>query len=222
MASDGTAEAVPLAGAERQLAGRVLLTGYHGDKVWAKDTENLSEDVVRGDSSGLSLSEYRLWADFIHCPIPFWGVRQIAELNRLSNSPEMRPWDIPGDYSRPIPRRIVESAGGSRDAFGVTKRASAISFSESLSDTALRRYRTWLSENRLSWIIAGRLPPVQNAHYERVARDAFAAFEELLHRMPLLWRLSPENSLDRPSALRRYCFPWAIGEVAARYTQALT
>ncbi|MDT8364770.1 MAG: hypothetical protein RQ714_09045 [Nitrosomonas sp.] len=100
LAADGTAEAVPLASASPNLSDKVLLTGYHGDKIWAKDTKDLSENIIRGDSSGLSLTEYRLWAGFIHCPITFWGVQQIRDINLTSNSEEMRFWDIPGDYSR--------------------------------------------------------------------------------------------------------------------------
>ena len=38
----------------------------------------------------------------------------------------MRPWCVGGAYDRPIPRRIVESAGVERAAFGQTKRAVAV------------------------------------------------------------------------------------------------
>lgn len=220
IAADGTAEAVPLAGAEAELAGRVLLTGYHGDKIWAKDSKDLTEYIVRGDSSGLSLSEYRLWVGFIHCPITFWGARQIRDLNRLSNSEEMRPWDVPGDYARPIPRRIVESAGVARDSFGIAKRTTAVAFSECLSPASMQAYRTWLAGHRIEWIKRGRLPPPLNAGYERLAGRAFSAMESVLHRTPLLWRIAPDNSLDRPSRLRRYSFAWAVNEVGQRYLQS--
>lgn len=217
VAADGTAEAVPLSSAGADLAGSVLLTGYHGDKIWAKDTKDLSENIVRGDASGLSLSEYRLWAGFIHCPITFWGVRQIRDISRLSNSEEMRSWDIPGGYSRPIPRRIVESAGVPRDAFGIVKRASAVAFNEFLSPASLKAYRAWLTQHRMEWLKRGRLPPPLSEGYERLAGRAFDTLESALHKTPLLWRLGPPNSLDRPSRLRRHAFAWAVSEVSLRY-----
>ncbi|MBA4141428.1 MAG: hypothetical protein H0X43_00145 [Nitrosospira sp.] len=221
IAADGTAEAVSLASAGANLAGSVLLTGYHGDKVWAKYAKDLSEDVVRGDSSGLSLTEYRLWAGFIHCPITFWGIRQIRDINRLSNSKEMLPWDIPGDYSRPIPRRIVESAGVPREAFGMVKRASAVAFTEFLSPSSLETYRAWLTQNRSEWLKRGKLPPPTNEGYERLASGILAMIESALHKIPLLWRLAPQNSLDRPSRLRRYAFAWAAGAVSRRYLRQI-
>lgn len=217
LAADGTAEAVSLASVEQELSGRVLLTGYHGDKIWAKDTADLSDDIVRGDSSGLSLTEYRLWAGFIHCPITFWGVRQVRDINSLSNAEEMRLWDMAGSYSRPVPRRITESAGVPRDVFGITKKASAIGSREFLGPVASGSYRTWLARNRMAWLKRGRLPPISNKSYEHISSKIFDTVESVLHKTPLLWRLAPQNSLDRPSQLRRYVFAWALNEVSRRY-----
>jgi hypothetical protein len=219
IAADGTAEAVSLASAGPDLAGRVLLTGYHGDKIWAKNVDDLSEDLVRGDSSGLSLSEYRLWAGFIHCPLTFWGARQIRDLVRLSNSREMLPWEVPGEYSRPIPRRIAESAGLPRSAFGTVKRASAVSLREFLSPVSLKAYQGWLAKHRIEWLRRGRLPPPVSEDYERIADRVACRIESGLHKTPLLWRLAPPNALERPSRLRRYAFPWAVSEVSMRYRQ---
>lgn len=217
LAADGTAEAVPLASANDNLSGKVLLTGYHGDKIWAKETKDLSENIIRGDSSGLSLTEYRLWAGFIHCPITFWGAQQIHDINLISNSKEMRPWDIPGDYSRPIDRRIIESAGVPRTAFGSSKKASAVGSSEFLCSSSLTAYLAWLAKNRLQWLKHGRLPPLLSNRYEHFSRKISGRFESILHKMPYLWRFSPRNQLDRPSRLRRYVFAWAINQVSVRY-----
>lgn len=222
LAADGTAEAVPLASANYYLAGKVLLTGYHGDKIWAKEAKDLSENIIRGDSSGLSLTEYRLWAGFIHCPITFWGAQQIRDINRLSNAEEMRPWDIPGDYSRPIPRRIIETAGVPRAAFGISKKASAVGSSEFLCSSSLTAYLAWLTKNRLQWLKHGRLPPLLSNRYEYFSRKISDRFESILHKTPYLWRFTPRNQLDRPSYLRRYVFAWAINEVIKRYRKFYT
>lgn len=217
VAANGTAEEVPLASACQVLAGRVLLTGYHGDKAWATDTKDLSENIIRGDASGLSLSEFRLWKGFLHCPIPFWGVRQIRDLHQISNSPEMHPWDVGGSYTRPIPRRIVESAGVPRELFGQNKKAIAVSFSEFLDPASWQAYLTWLRQHRAEWLKRGRLPPPLNQRYERSAEWAFNTVGSVIRKTPFFWRFAPQNALDRPGVLRRYAFAWAVADVAKRY-----
>ena len=103
----------------------VLLTGYHGDKVWDRLTggKYLSPDLIRGDTSGLNLGEIRLLAGFINVAVPFIGARGIVDLIRLANSPELEPWRLGTAYDRPIPRRIAEEAGVPRSVFGVRKKA---------------------------------------------------------------------------------------------------
>src|SRR2546425_4606452 len=129
---------------------RSLVTGYHGDQMWSKRPRTTSADIVRGDQSGLSLSEYRLWAGFIHLPVPFLGVRQIGDVSALSRSPAMAPWDVRGTYSRPICRRIVETAGVPRDAFGARKQTASVLFFERgdmLSPRSLAQDGAWLRQH---------------------------------------------------------------------------
>src|SRR5205085_8235538 len=109
IASDSKGEDVYYRGAEDVLRGRVLLTGYGGSRVWDKGTAP-PEYFERSDQSGLSLCEYRLWTGFLHCPVTFLGGRQTMDLRRISTAPEMAPWDVPGGYSRPLCRRILEQA----------------------------------------------------------------------------------------------------------------
>lgn len=209
---DGTGTDIPFKGAEDLLLGRVLLTGYHGDKVWAKEGKYLGENIVRGDQSGLSLTEYRLHVGFIHCPIPFWGVRQIRDLNTLSNAPEMKPWDVPGNYSRPICRRISEEAGVPRELFGQRKAATAVLFDELLTPATMESYLAWLKGQRWNWLRHGRLPPPASAEFETWLQQSKESLKGKLHRTPILWRLAqdPPDALVRPSWLRRYLFPWAL------------
>jgi hypothetical protein len=137
--------------AEHDLAGRVLFTGFHGDKMWAKDTQDLSEHIVRGDNSGLGFSEYRLWVGFIHCPVAFWGAQQIRDVHAISNSPEMKPWDVVAQYSRPIPRRFVEEAGVPRELFGTRKRFADVNLlrpQDFLTAQSFEDYLDWLREHR--------------------------------------------------------------------------
>jgi hypothetical protein len=115
-------------GAEDRLPQRVLITGFHGDKVWGTMPWEGANEMSRGDTSGTGLSEYRLSVGFIHIPLPFLGATQSTDIVRISQAPEMNPWRLSNWYDRPICRRILEEAGVPRDAFGMTKKAVSIIF----------------------------------------------------------------------------------------------
>jgi hypothetical protein len=222
IASDAHGGDVFYKGAERVLRGKVLLTGYHGDKVWAQHAKSLDEHIVRGDQSGLSATEYRLGVGMIHCPVPFWGVRQIADVHAITNSPDMAPWDVGGDYSRPICRRIVEGEGVPRELFGNAKKATWVLLTTNkqfLAPDSMANYLAWLDARRWQWMRHGRVPPMLNHKVDalevslRNALGKAAAAEAgvsvtALKKTGLIrvaWRLG-----DGPSYLRRFLFPWAL------------
>ncbi len=106
----------------------VLFTGFRGDVMWSKEVED------NQDSGGPGIAEFRLRLGFLHVPLPYLGTvdcqprrcKVSRSIRRISNSKEMVPWSVEGAYDRPIPRRIVESAGVDRHAFGQMKRAVAV------------------------------------------------------------------------------------------------
>lgn len=110
---------------EEAAAGSVLLTGFHGDKIWSKAGKP-NNVLARGDVSGSSMAEFRLRAGFIHLPVPFIAGLHHARICRIANSGEMEPYSIGGWYDRPIPRRIAEEAGIPRDVFGMEKKAASL------------------------------------------------------------------------------------------------
>jgi hypothetical protein len=215
---------IPFKSAEPHLLGRVLLTGYHGDVTWAKEGKLVNEYIARGDQSGLSLTEYRLRAGFIHCPITFWGVRQIRDLRAVSISPEMESWDIPGNYSRTICRRIVEEAGVPRHLFGQSKAATTVPFNEILTPASMRDYLAWIKRRRWNWLKQGRLPPMASDEFERevlqvMKKPLMRKLRSQLSRTPVLWRMVIDEypDLDTPTPLRRHLFPWALEIEQAKY-----
>lgn len=117
-------EDVVMAALEDVLPARLLYTGFHGDKVWARENAHVAQDIRRGDPSGSSLAEFRLRVGFIHLPVPFMGCTQHASIHEISNSREMLQWSVGGNYDRPIPRRLVEEAGVPRHLFGQCKMAA--------------------------------------------------------------------------------------------------
>jgi hypothetical protein len=229
LAADAKGEDVYFKSAEASLTGSVLLTGFHGDKMWGKYTTALSPDLVRGDQSGLSLTEYRLHAGFIHFPVPFMGVRQIRDVNRISRSPAMSRWDVPGDYTRPICRRIVEEAGVPRELFGVSKKAASVLFfhgTSFLTPTALAEYLPWLESHAEVWRLAGRTPPARPARGRRQAVLAGVAraaqyVERVAHsRGPTKLIAKAARRVvgwAEREPLFRWVFPWAAQRARVSY-----
>lgn len=110
---------------EKEAQSALVYTGFHGDKLWdANLGQNYRGDLIkRGDISGLALSEVRLKAGFVNIAVPFMFARSIADLYQIANSSEMSRWQLGTSYDRPIPRRILESMGVERRAFGQRKKA---------------------------------------------------------------------------------------------------
>jgi len=135
--------------------GRLLITGFHGDKVWDPLVEPDSV-IKRGDVSGSSLGEFRFSRDFVHLPLPFVGAQRPGDLARIGRSPELRPYAVGGYYDRPIPRRIVEQSGIPRSAFGQMKKAVSILIflDRKLMPTATRRSIEAASNlGLLGWVV---------------------------------------------------------------------
>lgn len=161
LAADAQGKEVALAGTPLDLNGVVLVTGHGGDTGWAKTFKTSGsppsapaappgDNLVRSSFSGLSMTEYRLHAGFLHLPIPFMGLRQLPDLLKLSNSSEMAAWDIGGEYSRPICRRVLEQAGIARDMFGTSKTGPAIRFlrgEDAWSSAGRRAFFRWLKKH---------------------------------------------------------------------------
>ena len=238
IAGDGVGEEVHFSAVADKLRQRVLVTGYHGDKVWEKDTPYTAATLIRGDMSGMSLTEFRLAAGFIHCPIAFFGARQVADIKRISNSPEMTPWDTGGHYSRPICRRIIEEAGLPRDAFGTRKSHASRWFAihpEYLTDASASSYRSWLRAHRGRWLERGSLPPVVSWRYDRWRTEIIDKVSKALVTLPGYYRLklnrikslqlfvnmdASDYRYDFPLyGLRRYAMPWAVEETKRRYVE---
>ena len=117
---------IPFAMAEKQLAGSLLLTGDMGDHIWSiryKILRSAQRPFANIPSDKGSLIEFRLRVGFSWLPVPTIGIMQSLTINKITRSPEMKPWRLDVEYDRPIARKIAEDAGIPRSMFGVKKRA---------------------------------------------------------------------------------------------------
>jgi len=145
LAANALGQDIIFSSARDLLRGRVLVSGFIGDRVWGKESEVREAALARENTAGLSFTEHRLGLGCIHLPVPFIGARQMGDLVALSNSPELAAWDLPGDYSRPICRRIVEDAGVPREV--------RVEFHKKANRNSIR----------LEWEIPGKRDPIAEA-----------------------------------------------------------
>jgi hypothetical protein len=111
-------------------AGKIVVNGFLGGTMWQLDYAPTTV-IVRKDCSGSNMTEHRLRHGFVLLPVPFIGSTHHDHILRISKGAEMAAYRIGGDYDRPIPRRILEEQGISREAFGQVKKGYSICFNYS-------------------------------------------------------------------------------------------
>lgn len=192
-------------------APSVLFTGFNGGILWDIQEHKLSNRCVRKDLTGLGLCEYRLHAQFLHCPVPFWGIMRAAEIQKLSISPSLKPWSIGGKYNRPICRRIVEDAGVPRDWFGIKKKATT------LSPHAERRPITRDARERFELFVRERNIPVTPNWILRLSNQID---EDIMsHIRDITGTKLPKTWIN--SKAEKMAFQWAVNEIAFMYREGL-
>lgn len=193
---DACGRDVWLAGAQEPLHRRVLLSGKFGGAMWHVAMGH-GPELGHNDPGGLSLTEYRLKAGFLHCPVPAVGARLIRDVHAISGGREMGPWTLGGAYDRPIPRRIIEEAGIERGTFARNKTATGIQlfrraeFDRFLPGTdSFRDFMRWMRAQSRH-----RPPPASGGALES----------------------APRIPVEVP--LFRHLFPWALDRCKAVYAR---
>jgi len=136
---------------EPHLAGAILFTGFHGDKVWDVGCPS-GPMIVRGDASGSGLDEFRKRVGFVNVPVPYIGAVHAGQIARIGEAAEMQPYRVEGDYDRPIPRRIAEEAGVPRALFGVRKRAGSVIIADA-AEARERAFNALVDEYRAALVV---------------------------------------------------------------------
>jgi hypothetical protein len=231
LSSDGKGEDVYFHGAKQHLEGCALFTGFLGDLNWLTGdhgSNGRGPNLSRGDRSGLSLTEFRLWAGFINCPIPFLGAMHIDQIVPIGQSEAMKPWDFGGDYSKPVARRILEEAGVPRGAFAIEKKAASVVFHSArnmLSPSTQKDFAKWLRQHARQFWRRGEIPPdlrdATIAPIQWIARKGWSIYGRtkwLPKPLQFIRRWSRRMAeWGQKERLTRYLFPWALERAKAAY-----
>ncbi len=208
-------------------AGCLVFLGSRGS-YWNKSYEVTEDFEMKGYyffETGVSYTEDALKNGSIYIPLPAFGASVCNSIKRISNSDEMKPWSVGGDYDRPIPRRIAETAGVPREAFGMKKYGGGFSFCYD----NMRRIRGKMSESGYASFLGfrksgkGVKKGLKRLRYLRkYDRDTYpiylnAAFGRL--RIPIRLKQKP-NACVNPGAPADLIF-WGVDVMKKRYAEAM-
>lgn len=109
----------------------LVFMGTRGDYYWGMDTVANNDFEMIGFYTfemDISYTENALRNGYIFVPMATYGATASDSLREIMLSEEMKPWMLGTSYDRPIPRRILEDFGVSRESFGQTKYGGGFSF----------------------------------------------------------------------------------------------
>jgi hypothetical protein len=190
----------------------LLVLGTAGDFVWQsafkREFNDFNHFLDRYDTTSCQLAEWRLHKGVFLANVPSIGASRIDCLKQISDSSAMDPWRIGGDYDRPIPRRILEQQGVSRDKFGIKKIGSVSGYqkyylNDSEQQNDLRVFFE-LHGKRMPGAILGRF--IDIVHYIRLK------LSELLRRKKLVKVAEFLRLPDHSDLL----FVWANGRLSKK------
>lgn len=210
---------------EEEMADKIVIFGEEGDEFWGKDQPDANSEFRFSDDvfTGVSLIEHRLRVGYIFTPVPTFGGVQWKSLWKLSNSTEMQSYSIGGSYDRPIPRRIIETAGIPRESFGMEKKGIGINYrydnfprlKERMSKKSFDSYQEYYKNHRKR----------DKEYLQRWLRYVLDTKNVYLH--VALRKLGVESNLSMPNAESQtnpgapaHLIHWGVLEIQKKYQKA--
>lgn len=203
-----------------EFRNKLVFTGDRGDSVWSRENPICNDNFKFDDIlSHIGMSERKLWLGYISVPMPLFGASSWTSIQKISQSDEMKPWSIGNDYDRPIPRRIIEEAGISRQMFGTAKHGAGIILrydwgrraKERMSPAAAKSFDEFVRKHK-------KLHIIQLIKYFWNAKGIY------LNRLGISFpdmTTKTEKSQIANATSARYLFPWASEIIQQRYKRAL-
>jgi len=214
-----------IASAEKQLSGRLCLTGHAGEDAWELNPRYALPDLLNPDSITMwpaGECEFRLRVGYLRTSVPLIAYQHRVAIEKISRSKAMRPWSLPGQrYNRPIPRRIVEEAGIERGRFALQRQGGAFSREKWKEESWSDFMDFYRSSDIPAYFRHGWMHPIDllafplDAVYElqKKYRNDFA-FRSFLP----FFMLSKRRSLDhRRKSARLYSAHWGFEKIRSRY-----
>lgn len=198
--------------------------GDRGDSVWERGHANVNPYLDFHAGNGFSQAslfpvEYLLRVTSIIISVPLIGADSWPEIDKISSSEEMKKWSVGDHYDRPIPRRIVESAGIGRECFGRKKIGAGISYhfntfrslKDKMSPSSFESLRCFRKKMRR------KLMPLLAANVKFYISEAPVFANHILRRIRIPIRFNSKRTGIASSPLNTMLFLWGINEMKKRY-----
>jgi len=213
------------------LTGRLVVSGYGGDRIWERNFAKKARPHFPIYIGGYSQNEFYLRAPALDFSVPLIGARRFDDVGAISRSVAMAPWSIGGHYDRPIARRIVEEAGVSRGTFATRKRRVTPDY-DNLSRRAVNLDRFFSPASRVAfdaWFATNRPIKRSQALRHRLLSDSVGRIlwsnktSRALGRFGIEWPPLPTRLLRLKVPVRKnaFVFNWAVSEMIRRYQEVL-
>lgn len=200
---------------EKEFKHNLVFMGLRGDNIWAKKQSNINnefrfDDEVFTDSS---MVENRLRVGYSIIPVPLFGASQWKSIHNISTSKEMEKYSVGGNYDRPIPRRMLEEKGISRNMFGMKKTGAGFNYRYDNLNRVKKRMSPHSFESFQTFYKSNKTYNVSTLKY--MSRYLWSSRKQYinyaLNKSNLKYRLYDEQNDDisNPGA-PSYLFPWAI------------
>lgn len=204
---------------ENEFSGNLVLSGERGDRIWNKNALQVNNEFCFDDMvSELGKSEYRLWNNYISIPMPQYGATSWTSLHRISNSEEMKKYQLNNNYDRPIPRRILEESGIDRESFGQHKHGAGFIYrydwlgriKSRMSDASATSFESYVKENKSRSILL-------KIKYFWKTKELYLSRLGISVKTK---KLVEYSQIANPMATR-YLIPWAGDVVLQKYKNIL-
>lgn len=207
---------------EEDFSENLVFLGSRGS-YWEKDL-NMTEDFEMDNyfyyETEISWTENALKNGYITLPLPAFGASVCESIKDVTNSEEMEPWTLHNSYDKPIPRRIVETAGISRKAFGQKKYGGGFYMGY---DTLKSLKRKMSKEGYAAFLEYHKLfrhtKPLRRLYHG--FRYHLAVMPILLKKLGLKWKIHCKAlRISNPYAPSELFF-WSMDVMKNRYKEAM-
>ena len=200
---------------EENCKAAVVFTAYHGDKIWDVNTPEkyLKDEIIRTSTDGLNLSEIRLKSGFINVVVPFILAPNIKDVYVVSRSEEMHPWRLFNSYDRPIARRIAETAGIPRGAFGLRKKQVASYYRYPRNPVLRKQFFDFLKKE---YSLSARF-----VYFHNALNQMAMFFKKILSHLGLVAQGDRKTTFWRSIDMRFLMWVWATRALSERMSDVL-
>lgn len=202
----------------------LMFLGLKGDCIWDKNASYANSNFNFGHMSIAAEQnpEHFLNCNTIAINVPLILGDRWEEIYRLSNSREMEAYSVGGDYDRPVPRRIIESAGVVRSAFGFRKTGAGFTFRFEPTLKAVRKKMSPRSYNSFSAFCSrrkhSRLKYLRAVtRYFRINAPFYIGY--IAGRLHLPYKMKEVPYISSP--MSELMIQWGIDMMKSRYSRAL-